>query len=245
MRCDILTLFPGMIAPVLGESILKRAQDKGLLDVRVINIRDFTFDKHRTADDYPYGGGAGMVLKAEPVLKAVDFIREEGSDLRILLMSPQGMRYNQGMASELSREERKIVFICGHYEGIDERVKTYLSPEEISIGDYVLTGGELAALVIIDSMVRLIPGVLGDSSSVEDESFNPLLDYPHYTRPSQVRNMDVPPVLRSGNHEGIRKWKRRQALINTLNKRPDMLDKAVLSEEETKIVKEIKEENKK
>jgi len=244
MRCDILTLFPGMVSPVLDESILKRAQAKGLLNVRIINIRDFTFDKHRSADDYPYGGGAGMVLKAEPVLKAVDFIREE-EDLRILLMSPQGKRYNQGMASELSREERRIVFICGHYEGIDERVKTYLSPEEISIGDYVLTGGELAALVIIDSVVRLIPGVLGDSSSVEDESFNQLLDYPHYTRPARLREMDVPSVLISGNHEVIRQWKRRQSVTNTFNKRPDMLDETVLSEEDMKILKEIKEESEK
>lgn len=231
-----------MVSPVLGESILKRAQDKGLLNVRVTDIRDFTSDKHRTADDYPYGGGAGMVLKAEPVLKAVDFIRGEEKDLRILLMSPQGMRYDQGMAWELSREERRIVFICGHYEGIDERVRTYLSPEEISAGDYVLTGGELAALVIIDASVRLIPGVLGDSSSVEDESFNQLLDYPHYTRPAQLREMDVPSVLMSGNHEGIRRWRRKQALSNTLNKRPDMLDKAVLSEDDTKLLAEIKEE---
>ena len=245
MRCEILTLFPGMISPVLDESILKRAQAKGLLNARIINIRDFTFDKHRTADDYPYGGGAGMVLKAEPVLKAVDFIREEEEDLRVLLMSPQGKRYNQGMASELSREERRIVFICGHYEGIDERVKTYLSPEEISIGDYVMTGGELAALVIIDSVVRLIPGVLGDSSSVEDESFNQLLDYPHYTRPARLREMDVPSVLISGNHEVIRQWKRKQSVTNTFNKRPDMLDETVLSEEDMKILKEIKEESEK
>ena len=245
MRCEILTLFPGMISPVLDESILKRAQAKGLLNVRIINIRDFTFDKHRTADDYPYGGGAGMVLKAEPVLKAVDFIREEEEDLRVLLMSPQGKRYNQGMASELSREERRIVFICGHYEGIDERVKTYLSPEEISIGDYVLTGGELAALVIIDSVVRLIPGVLGDSSSVEDESFNQLLDYPHYTRPARLRGMDVPLVLVSGNHEVIRQWKRWQAVNNTFDKRPDLLDETALSEEDMKILKEIKEESEK
>ena len=167
---------PGMISAVLDESIMKRAREKGLLDVRVINIRDFTFDKHHTADDYPYGGGAGMVLKADPILKAVDFIREEEKELRILLMSPQGRRHTQAVASELSMEKRRIVFICGHYEGIDERVRTYLSPEEVSIGDYVLTGGELAALVIIDSAVRLIPDVLGDSSSVEEESFNQLLD---------------------------------------------------------------------
>ena len=242
MRCDILTLFPGMISAVLDESIMKRAREKGLLDVRVINIRDFTFDKHHTADDYPYGGGAGMVLKADPILKAVDFIREEEKDLRILLMSPQGRRHTQAVASELSMEKRRIVFICGHYEGIDERVRTYLSPEEVSIGDYVLTGGELAALVIIDSAVRLIPDVLGDSSSVEEESFNQLLDYPHYTRPAELRGMNVPPVLLSGNHEVVRLWRRKQALINTLNKRRDMLDSAVLSEEDIKLMKVIKEE---
>jgi len=242
MRCDILTLFPGMISAVLDESIMKRAREKGLLDVRVINIRDFTFDKHHTADDYPYGGGAGMVLKADPILKAVDFIREEEKDLRILLMSPQGRRHTQAVASELSMEKRRIVFICGHYEGIDERVRTYLSPEEVSIGDYVLTGGELAALVIIDSAVRLIPDVLGDSSSVEEESFNQLLDYPHYTRPAELRGMNVPPVLLSGNHEVVRLWRRKQALINTLNKRRDMLDSADLSEEDIKLMKVIKEE---
>lgn len=242
MRCDILTLFPGMISAVLDESIMKRAREKGLLDVRVINIRDFTFDKHHTADDYPYGGGAGMVLKADPILKAVDFIRGEEKELRILLMSPQGKRHTQAVASELSMEKRRIVFICGHYEGIDERVRTYLSPEEVSIGDYVLTGGELAALVIIDSAVRLIPDVLGDSSSVEEESFNQLLDYPHYTRPAELRGMNVPPVLLSGNHEVVRLWRRKQALINTLNKRRDMLDSADLSEEDIKLMKVIKEE---
>jgi len=231
-----------MISAVLDESIMKRAREKGLLDVRVINIRDFTFDKHHTADDYPYGGGAGMVLKADPILKAVDFIREEEKDLRILLMSPQGRRHTQSVASELSMEKRRIVFICGHYEGIDERVRTYLSPEEVSIGDYVLTGGELAALVIIDSAVRLIPDVLGDSSSVEEESFNQLLDYPHYTRPAELRGMNVPPVLLSGNHEVVRLWRRKQALINTLNKRRDMLDSADLSEEDIKLMKVIKEE---
>lgn len=231
-----------MISAVLDESIMKRAREKGLLDVRVINIRDFTFDKHHTADDYPYGGGAGMVLKADPILKAVDFIREEEKELRILLMSPQGKRHTQAVASELSMEKRRIVFICGHYEGIDERVRTYLSPEEVSIGDYVLTGGELAALVIIDSAVRLIPDVLGDSSSVEEESFNQLLDYPHYTRPAELRGMNVPPVLLSGNHEVVRLWRRKQALINTLNKRGDMLDSADLSEEDIKLMKVIKEE---
>ena len=242
MRCDVLTLFPRMISSVLDESILKRARDKGLLNVRVIDIRDFTVNKHRTADDSPYGGGAGMVLKAEPIVKAVDVIREEEKELRIILLSPQGRRYDQTIAHELSREERRIVFLCGHYEGIDERVKILLSPEEIAIGDYVLTGGELAALVVIDSAVRLIPGVVGDSASIEEESFNSILDYPHYTRPSEFRGMQVPPVLLSGDHEKIRRWRRRQALLNTLRRRPDLLSCAILTEEDRDILEEIKEE---
>ena len=231
-----------MISSVLDESIMKRARDKGFLDVRVINIRDFTRNKHHTADDYPYGGGAGMVLKAEPIVRAVDFIREEEKEPRIILLSPQGRCYNQAVASELSREQRRIVFLCGHYEGIDERVKEYLSPEEISIGDYVLTGGELAALVVIDSAVRLIPGVVGDSSSIEEESFNRILDYPHYTRPFEFRGMEVPSVLLSGDHEKIRLWRKRQALLNTWEKRPDLLAGSALSEEDRKILENIKEE---
>lgn len=243
MRCDVLTLFPGMISSVLDESILKRAREKGLLDVRVINIRDYTTDKHHTADDYPYGGGAGMVLKIEPILRAIDYVREEEKkDLRIILLSPQGRCYTQKRAYELSREERRIIFLCGHYEGIDERVRIYLSPEEISIGDYVLTGGELAALVIIDSVVRLIPGVLGDMASAEEESFNRALDYPHYTRPAEFMGMKVPSVLLSGDHEEIRLWRRRQALLNTLKKRPDLLTEDILSEEDRHIIEKIKEE---
>ncbi len=242
MRCDVLTLFPDMISSVLDESIIKRAREKGFLDVRIINIRDFTQDKHHTADDYPYGGGAGMVLKVEPILRAVDFIREKENDLRIVLLSPQGRRYEQSIAQELSTEKRRIVFLCGHYEGIDERVKMYLSPEEISIGDYVLTGGELAALVVIDSVVRLIPGVLGDSASVNEESFNDILDYPHYTRPSEIRDMQVPPVLLSGDHGKIKIWRRRQALLSTLKKRPDLLSEDNLSTEDREILEEIKDD---
>ena len=242
MRCDVLTLFPGMISSVLDESIIKRAIDKGLLEARVINIRDFTFDKHHTADDYPYGGGAGMVLKAEPILRAVAHIGEGDKDLRIILLSPQGKRYSQEIAYDLSQEKRRILFICGHYEGIDERVRIYLKPEEISIGDYVLTGGELAALVIIDSTVRLIEGVLGDISSAEEESFNRLLDYPHYTRPSELMGMKVPDVLLSGNHEEIRLWRKKQKLVNTIRKRPDLLSTVELSEEEKDLLGEIREE---
>lgn len=228
-----------MIRAVLDASIIKRAREKGLLDARVINIRDFTFNKHRTADDYPYGGGAGMVLKAEPILNAIDFIREKDADLRIILLSPQGKQYKQNTAVELSTEQRRIVFLCGHYEGIDERVKTYLSPEELSIGDYVLTGGELAALVVIDSVVRLIPGVLGDSTSVNDESFNDILDYPHYTRPAECRGMHVPPVLLSGDHGKIKMWRSRQALMNTINKRPDLLSGLSMTEEDRKMLDDI------
>jgi len=231
-----------MILPVLDESILKRAREKGLLEVRVIDIRDFTLDKHHTADDYPYGGGPGMVLKAEPILRAIDFIRGEEKELRIILLSPQGRRYDQAMALELSQEKRRIVLLCGHYEGIDERVKIYLSPEEISVGDYILTGGELAALVIIDSAARLIPGVLGDRASVVEESFNWILDYPHYTRPSEVRGMKVPSVLLSGDHEKIRLWRRKQALLNTLRKRSDLLSYENLSMEDRKLLENIEEE---
>lgn len=241
MRCDVLTLFPEMVSAVLDASILKRAREKGLLDARVINIRDFTFNKHRTADDYPYGGGAGMVLKVEPILNAIDFIREQDADVRIILLSPQGKQYKQDTAVGLSKEKRRIVFLCGHYEGIDERVKTYLSLEELSIGDYVLTGGELAALVVIDSIVRLIPGVLGDSSSIQEESFNDILDYPHYTRPAEFRGMHVPSVLLSGDHGKIKKWRRRQALLNTLYKRPDLLNYESLTSEEKDILEEFNE----
>ncbi len=241
MICDILTLFPGMILPVLNESILKRAQEKGLLIVRVINIRDFATDKHHKVDDYPYGGGPGMVLKAEPVIRAVEYARGE-KDVRIILLSPQGKRYDQNMAYELSREERKIIFICGHYEGIDERVKIYLHPEEISIGDYILTGGELAALVIIDSATRLIPGVLGDMDSTKEESFNLFLDYPHYTRPQKLRGMKVPEILLSGHHEKIRIWRRKQAILNTIRKRPDLLQEDRLSDEDKRLLEEVQRE---
>jgi len=241
MICDILTLFPGMVLPVLNESILKRAQEKGLLKVRVINIRDFARDKHHKVDDYPYGGGPGMVLKAEPVIRAVEFAKN-GEDARIILLSPQGKPYNQKMAYELSQERRRIIFICGHYEGIDERVKIYLQPEEISIGDYILTGGELAALVIIDSATRLIPGVLGDMESIRYESFNTILDYPHYTRPRDLWGMKVPDILLSGHHEKIRIWRKKQALLNTLKKRPDLLREENLSDEDKVLLKEIQKD---
>lgn len=241
MKCDILTIFPLMVSSVLNESILKRAQEKGFLKARVLNIRDYAADKHRMVDDYPYGGGAGMVMKPEPIFAALDEIKKEDADLRIILVSPQGRTFNHNIALDLSREKKRLVFICGHYEGIDERVRSGAGAEEISIGDYILTGGELAALVIIDASVRLIAGVLGDDESARQESFyDSLLDYPHYTRPPEFMGMNVPDALLSGNHEEIRRWRRRQAVINTYYKRPDLLKEVRLTDEDKKILDEIR-----
>ncbi|HXF91915.1 MAG TPA: tRNA (guanosine(37)-N1)-methyltransferase TrmD [Nitrospiraceae bacterium] len=247
MRCDILTLFPEMVAPVLDHSILKRAQEKGLLEVCIHNIRDYTFDRHKVADDVPYGGGAGMVMKAEPIFRAVDALRDrygravdEGLSLRLLMPTPQGRPFTQDYARDLAGERRRLVFICGHYEGIDERVRLGLDPEEVSIGDYVLTGGELPALVIIDAAARLVPGVLGDPESAMHESFSDaLLEYPQYTRPPEVRGLTVPEVLLSGHHEAIRVWRRREALRSTYMKRPDLLRDRVFNEEDQRLLDEI------
>jgi tRNA (guanine37-N1)-methyltransferase len=241
MKCDIITLFPDLVRPVLEQGMLRRAVEKGLLDVRIHNLRDFTRDKHRTADDHPYGGGPGMVLKPEPIFSAVDAIRSEGESLRLILTSPQGRRFEQSLAVEFGREERRLVFICGRYEGVDERVREGLSLEEISIGDYVLTGGELPALVMMDAAVRWVPGVLGDPESAQEDSFaGALLDYPHYTRPVLYRGLNIPEVLTSGNHEAIRGWRRRQALANTFRKRPELLDEIDLTEEDRKTLEELK-----
>jgi len=241
-------LFPDLIRAVLDHSILKRAQDKGLLDVHVRNLRDYTVDRHQVADDAPYGGGAGMVLKAEPMFLAVDALRQERANdpngLRLILPSPQGRLLTQSLAEELSREECTLVFLCGHYEGIDERVRLGLHPEEISIGDYVLTGGELPTLVMIDTVARLIPGVVGDPASIQEDSFSlALLDYPHYTRPAEVRGLTVPDVLLSGNHEAIRRWRRKAALRNTYLKRPDLLRDRVMTDEDSRLLLEISREH--
>jgi tRNA (guanine37-N1)-methyltransferase len=242
LECDILTLFPQMVEPVLEQSILKRAREKGMLSVTVYNLRDFTQDKHQTADDYPYGGGGGMVMKPEPVFRAMDEIRK-GRPVRILLTSPQGKRFSQGMALELSRETQRLVILCGHYEGIDERVKMGLDLEEVSIGDFVLTGGELAALVILDAAVRLIPGVLNDPTCADQESFSqPFLDYPQYTRPVEFRGLRVPEILLSGNHQAVARWRKQQALLNTLKKRPDLAAGGNLSEEERQMLAEARRE---
>jgi tRNA (guanine37-N1)-methyltransferase len=250
MRCAVLTLFPDMVAPVLGQSILKRAQEKGLLEIVVQNLRDYTFDRHKTADDVPYGGGAGMVMKAEPVLQAIDALRARHESsrpeeaLRVIMPSPQGRPFTQALAQSLAKDDRVLVFVCGHYEGMDERVHAALQPEEISVGDYVLTGGELAALVMIDAAARLVPGVLGDAASAAEESFTEgLLEYPHYTRPAEVRGMAVPEVLVSGHHEAIRVWRRMVALRNTYLKRPDLLRDRELGSEDRRLLNEVMQES--
>jgi len=244
MRCDVITLFPEMILPVLGSSMLKRARDKGLLEVRVHDLRDFTLDKHQVADDVPYGGGAGMVLKAEPILRAVERIRDEceqnGEQIRLLFPSPQGRPFTQDYAKHLAEDSRRLVMLCGHYEGVDERVRVALCPEEVSVGDYVLTGGELAALILIDAAARLVPGVLGAPESIVEESFTEsLLEYPHYTRPAEVRGMAVPEVLLSGHHEAIRRWRRKEALRTTYRRRPDLLRDRILNDEDRQLLDDI------
>ena len=239
MKCDVLTIFPEIITSYLNESIIKRARSKNLLDVKLHNIRDFSSDAHRTVDDSPFGGGAGMVFKPEPIFRAIDFLKEDGEPRKVVLLTPQGRPFDQSIAEEYSKENTRFVFICGRYEGIDERVKT-LVDEEISIGDYVLTGGELAALVVIDAVTRLIPGALGDERSIEDESFSwGLLDYPHYTRPREFRGLHVPQVLVSGDHREIEHWRRKQALRWTMEVRPDLISRVKLTEADRKILSEI------
>ena len=245
LHFDVLTLFPGILEGPLNESIMKRARGKGLLNVVVRNIRDYTDDKHKTADDSPYGGGAGMVLKPGPIFRAVEALKAEHPDehVRTILLSPQGRIFNQQLAEELSGETRRIVLLCGHYEAIDERVIDALVDEELSIGDYVITGGELAALVVIDAAARLLPGVLGDEESSYRDSFGDgLLDHPHYTRPAEFRGMKVPEALLSGSHAGIDAWRRREALRATLLKRPDLLLTAGLTDEDREMLEELKEE---
>lgn len=225
MKIDVVTPFPEMMQAIFRESILKRAQEKGIVKITVWDLRSFTTDKHKTVDDYPYGGGAGMILKPEPIFRAVDQIRKENpaTSSKIIFMTPQGELYNQAKARELSGEKH-LVFLCGHYRGVDERVVEALVSDEISIGDYVLTGGELAAAVVVDSVVRLLPGVLGDFDSAEGDSFSSgVLDYPHYTRPEVFRGMRVPDVLLSGHHAKINSWRKSQALVRTRTRRPDLL----------------------
>ena len=226
MRLDILTLFPAAVQGWLEFSILGRARERGLLDIRVVDLRDYTHDKHRTADEPPYGGGQGMLMKAEPVLEAVEHCLAEAPEItrrRVILLSPIGRRLDQPLLEELAQEQH-LVLLCGRYEGIDERVRSLVVTDDISLGDYILTGGELAAAVLVDGVARLVPGVLGREESNQDESFtNRLLEYPQYTRPPTLRGLGVPSVLSGGNHQEIQQWRDRQALLRTAARRPDLL----------------------
>jgi tRNA (guanine37-N1)-methyltransferase len=221
LKIQILTIFPGICAGVLGESMLKRAREKGLAELEAVDLRAWAAGKHRTTDDAPYGGGPGMVMKIEPIHRALQDLRGEGT--RVVMMSPQGRRLDQSVAETYAREKH-IIVICGHYEGVDQRVADHLVDEEISIGDYVLTNGALAALVFTDAIVRLLPGVLGDAESAVQESFSTgLLDHPHYTRPENYQDWKVPDILLSGNHAAIAKWRREKAEEITRQRRPDLL----------------------
>ena len=243
MRIDVLTLFPQMFEVPFSFGIFKRAVGQGLVSLNLHNIRDYTHDKHHTADDYPYGGGSGMVLKPEPIFEAVEAIKadlkEEAGELPVILLTPQGRPLSQQIAYELSQYSH-LVLICGHYEGVDERVREYLATDEISIGDYVLTGGELPAMVVIDTVVRLLPGVLGsDTSSLDDSHTSGLLEYPQYTRPAVFREWSVPEVLLSGNHAQVDKWRREQIIRRTLERRPELLNKANLGLEDKQLVERL------
>lgn len=242
MNFHVLTLFPDMIRDGFQTSITGRAVEKGLLSLDTVNIRDFSVNKHNRVDDYPYGGGAGMVMQAEPVYLAYQSIAEKlPKKPKVLYMSPQGKVFNQRMAEELAQEE-EIVFLCGHYEGIDERVLEEIVDEEVSIGDYVLTGGELPALVIMDAVSRLVGGVLHNEDSAEFDSFHDnLLEYPQYSRPEVWRDKAVPPILMSGHHANVEKWRREQSLIRTLERRPDLLENANLTKQDKKFLAKLKE----
>ena len=240
MNFHVLTLFPEMIENGLNTSILGRAAAKGLLSFEAINIRDYTLERHGQADDYPYGGGAGMVMQAEPIYRAYEALTERiGSRPRVVYLTPQGRVFNQSIARELAAE-KELVFLCGHYEGVDERVLEMIVTDELSAGDYVLTGGELPAMMMIDCISRLIPGVLNNQDSAEFESFHDnLLEYPQYTRPEVFMGKRVPEILLSGHHANIEKWRREQSVIRTARRRPDLLEKAELTADERKLVEEI------
>jgi len=242
LRVDVLTLLPQVFEAYWSESMLGRAQQAGLLACRATQIRDFTHDRHHVTDDAPYGGGVGMVMKPEPIFAAVEAVREGGSHELVIVMAPTGEQFTQEMASELSAYEH-LVFICGRYEAMDERIHAHLAQREISIGDYVLTGGEVPALAVIDAVARLLPGVLGGEGAAETESFvTGLLEYPHYTRPPMFREWAVPEILLSGHHEAIRKWRREQSLRRTLARRPDLLQTAPLTQEDMRLLDRIKAE---
>ena len=239
MHFDIFTLFPGMFEGPLRESILKRAQERELLSVALHNIRDATTDRHHVVDDYPYGGGAGMVMKPEPIFAAVEAVYQGGP---IILLTPAGRLFTQEIAQELAREPR-VTLLCGHYEGVDERVREHLVTDELSIGDYVLTGGELAAMVVVDAVSRLMPGVLANESTQEESHSSGLLEYPQYTRPPEFRGWRVPDILLSGHHEQIARWRRKQSLRLTRERRPDLFAKVDVSGKvDVKLLRELEEE---
>ena len=235
MRFDIFTLFPEMFAGPLNGSILGRAQAQGLIEIALHNPRDWTTDRHHIVDDYPYGGGAGMVMKPEPIFAAVEAVHQGGP---IILLSPQGRRFDQATARALAAEPR-LTLLCGHYEGFDERIREHLATDELSIGDYVLTGGELAAMVVVDAVARLVPGVLAPGSTEEESHTAGLLEYPHYTRPAEFRGWRVPDVLLSGHHAQVARWRRKEALRRTRARRPDLLAAAELSEQDRVLLAEI------
>lgn len=245
MRIDVLTLFPGIVAAPLEESILAKARERDLIDVRIHDLRPYGIGRHRVCDDAPYGGGAGMVMRPEPLHEALESILgpvDQPHGATVLFMSPQGTPFSHEKAVELSRKER-LLLICGHYEGMDERIREIWVDEEISIGDYVLTGGELPALVVIDAVARLVPGVLGNAESAENDSFaQGIFDYPHYTRPEEFLGRTVPEILLSGHHAQIERWRRKQALKRTLLKRPELIERASLSKDDLKLLQEIREE---
>jgi tRNA (guanine37-N1)-methyltransferase len=238
LRVGILTLFPRMVEGPLRESILGKAREKGLLETRIVDIRDFAEGKHRVTDDVPYGGGAGMVMKPEPLVSAIESARAGLPRARVILLSPQGARFDQAKAEELSRSE-EMILVCGRYEGVDERVRGHVD-EELSIGDFVLTGGEFAALAVVDAVARLVPGVLGNEESSRTESFTggPILEGPQYTRPPEFRGQSVPQALLSGDHARIARWRRRQALVRTRERRPDLFARLSLSKEDEKLLAE-------
>jgi tRNA (guanine37-N1)-methyltransferase len=241
IRFDILTLFPDMFRSPFASSVLKRAIDREVVRINIVNIRDFTADRHRVVDDAPYGGGSGMVMKAEPIVAAIEYLKSTNGVSRIILMTPQGIPFDHYTAKRLSQLDH-LLFVCGRYEGVDERVRDYVD-EELSIGDYVLMGGELAVMVIIDAVSRFVPGVLGSEVSILEESFtDDVLEYPQYTRPRVFRGKGVPQVLLSGNHEEITRWRRKEALRKTLKRRPDLLERVKLVEGDIGLLAEIKDE---
>ncbi len=240
MQIDLLTLFPEFFTSPLSQSMLKRAQDQGALTMRVLNLRDYTEDRHQVTDDRPFGGGPGMVMKIEPLVKAIRASRAEDPGVRVILLGPGGRVFHQDRARELA-ELPHLLLVCGHYEGVDDRIRYYID-EELSIGDYILTGGEVAALAVVDAATRLLPGVLGGEGATEEESFQTgLLEYPHYTRPRVFEGREVPPVLLEGDHARIRGWRRQQALQRTLERRPDLLAKTQLSQEDREFIRSLAE----